>query len=162
LLQGRARADGIQSLVALATPEFASTLVQRAPDGSLPPQTPELLAKMVPPMFAALQRVLAPLLPDGKLREPGFVQVGSFVWLFVLVLVPSGMVTTCSTCGPAMGDCSVSCGAHYWLEGRVYWRYCLIEMFAALQPVLAPLLPDGTLCEPGFLQVGSVVLCLAA
>jgi hypothetical protein len=35
-------------------------------------------------------------------------------------------------------------------------------MFAALQPVLAPLLPDGTLCEPGFLQVGSVVLCLAA
>jgi hypothetical protein len=26
-------------------------------------------------MFAALQRALAPLLPDGKLREPGFVQV---------------------------------------------------------------------------------------
>jgi uncharacterized protein YjeT (DUF2065 family) len=75
--QGRARADGIQSLVALATPAFAATLVQRAPDGSLPPQTPELLAKMVPPMFAALQRVLAPLLPDGKLREPGFVQVSA-------------------------------------------------------------------------------------
>jgi hypothetical protein len=70
--------------VALATPEFAATLVQRAPDGSLPPQTPELLAKMVPPMFGALQRVLAPLLPDGKLQEPGFVQVGTRA-LLVLV-----------------------------------------------------------------------------
>ena len=74
--QGRARADGIQSVVALATTEFAATLVQRNPDGSLPPQTPELLAKLVPPMFGALQRALAPLLPDGKLQEPGFVQVG--------------------------------------------------------------------------------------
>ena len=66
----------MQCLVALSTAEFAATLVQRASDGSLPRQTPELLAKMVPPMFAAVQRVLAPLLPDGKLREPGFVQVG--------------------------------------------------------------------------------------
>jgi hypothetical protein len=85
-VQGRARADGIQSLVALATPEFAATLVQRGPDGSLPPQTPELLAKMVPPMFGALQRVLAPLLPDGKLREPGFVQVCCYV-LYALMCV---------------------------------------------------------------------------
>lgn len=64
-------------MVALATPSFSESLIQRNPDGSLPPQTPELLAKMVPPMFAALQRVLAPLLVEtqGRLQEPGFVQV---------------------------------------------------------------------------------------
>lgn len=77
--QGRSRADGIQSVVALATPAFSESLIQRNPDGSLPPQTPELLSKMVPPMFAAVQRVLAPLLPEGKLREPAFVQVGTLL-----------------------------------------------------------------------------------
>jgi len=79
ITQGRARADGIQTVVALATPSFSETLIQRNPDGSLPPQTPELLSKMVPPMFAALQRTLAPLLVEqqGRLHEPAFVQVRS-------------------------------------------------------------------------------------
>eukprot|EP00878_Enallax_costatus_P045432 GHUV01054729.1.p1 GENE.GHUV01054729.1~~GHUV01054729.1.p1 ORF type:complete len:202 (+),score=84.88 GHUV01054729.1:274-879(+) len=74
---GRSRADGCQTVVALATPEFSSTLVRRNPDGTLPPQTPELLAQMVPPMFAAVQKVLQPLLRDrqGRLQEPAFVQV---------------------------------------------------------------------------------------
>lgn len=78
-MQSRARADGIQTVVALATPSFSKTLIQRNPDGSLPPQTPELLSKMVPPMFAALQRTLAPLLVEqqGRLHEPAFVQVRS-------------------------------------------------------------------------------------
>lgn len=77
--QGRGRADGIQTVVALATPAFSEALIQRNPDGSLPPQTPELLSKMVPPMFAALQRTLAPLLAEeaGRLHEPAFVQVGA-------------------------------------------------------------------------------------
>lgn len=76
-LKGRSRADGIQTLVALATPSFSESLIERNPDGSLPRQTPELLAKMVPPMFAAVQRTLAPVLVEahGRLREPAFVQV---------------------------------------------------------------------------------------
>jgi hypothetical protein len=77
-MQGRGRADGIQTVVALATSSFSESLIQRNPDGSLPPQTPELLSKMVPPMFAAVQRTLAPLLVEeqGRLHEPAFVQVG--------------------------------------------------------------------------------------
>jgi hypothetical protein len=76
--QGRQRADGIQTVVALATPSFSESLIQRNADGSLPPQTPELLTKMVPPMFAALQHALGPLLLEdqGRLHEPAFVQVG--------------------------------------------------------------------------------------
>lgn len=64
--------------MALATPSFSEALIERRPDGSLPPQTPELLSKMVPPMFEALQRTLAPLLVEeqGRLQEPAFVQVG--------------------------------------------------------------------------------------
>jgi hypothetical protein len=75
--QGRQRADGIQTVVTLATPSFSESLIQRNADGSLPPQTPELLAKMVPPMFAALQHALGPLLVEnqGRLHEPAFVQV---------------------------------------------------------------------------------------
>lgn len=80
-MQGRSRADGIQTVVALATSSFSESLIQRNPDGSLPRQTPELLSKMVPPMFAAVQRALAPLLAEqqGRLHEPAFVQVG-VVW----------------------------------------------------------------------------------
>jgi hypothetical protein len=88
--QGRGRADGIQTVVALATSGFSESLIQRNPDGSLPPQAPELLAKMVPPMFAALQRTLAPLLAEeaGRLHEPAFVQVRGW-WCFVpAVLFP--------------------------------------------------------------------------
>ena len=68
--------------MALATPGFSESLIERRPDGSLPPQTPELLSKMVPPMFAALQRALAPLLVEqqGRLQEPAFVQVGVRGW----------------------------------------------------------------------------------
>jgi hypothetical protein len=78
-VQGRSRADGVQTVVALATPAFSESLIQRSPDGSLPRQTPELLAKMVPPMFAAVQHALAPLLAasQGRLHEPAFVQVGA-------------------------------------------------------------------------------------
>lgn len=67
----------MQSVVAVATPAFAESLLERTADGSLPPQTPELLARMVPPMFGALQRALAPLLQaqGGRLQEPAFVQV---------------------------------------------------------------------------------------
>jgi hypothetical protein len=63
--------------VALATPAFSESLIQRNADGSLPRQTPELLAQLVPPMFAALQKALAPLLTaqHGRLQEPAFVQV---------------------------------------------------------------------------------------
>jgi hypothetical protein len=65
-------------VVALSTSAFSEKLIQRNADGSLPPQTPELLAQMVPPMFAAVQKVLQPLLQEeqGKLQEPAFVQVG--------------------------------------------------------------------------------------
>jgi hypothetical protein len=71
--------------VALATPSFSEALIERRPDGSLPPQTPELLSKMVPPMFEALQRTLAPLLVEeqGRLQEPAFVQVGGWSMLIV-------------------------------------------------------------------------------
>eukprot|EP00878_Enallax_costatus_P020481 GHUV01021655.1.p1 GENE.GHUV01021655.1~~GHUV01021655.1.p1 ORF type:complete len:467 (+),score=105.63 GHUV01021655.1:386-1786(+) len=90
---GRSRADGCQTVVALATPEFSSTLVRRNPDGTLPPQTPELLAQMVPPMFAAVQKVLQPLLRDrqGRLQEPAFVQVGqgwAVMWDYGMFVMP--------------------------------------------------------------------------
>lgn len=85
-LQGRGRADGIQTVVAIATPSFSESLIERRPDGSLPPQTPELLSKMVPPIFEALQRTLSPLLVEdqGRLQEPAFVQVGRGSFCLVL------------------------------------------------------------------------------
>lgn len=115
-------------MVALATTEFAATLVQRNPDGSLPPQTPELLAKLVPPMFGALQRALAPLLPDGKLQEPGFVQV-TICYLVIYVLYVLCLLFAITFSARA--------------------KDCLCRW-------VAPLLPDGKLQEPGFVQVGGV------
>ncbi len=90
LLQGRGRADGMQTLVAVSTTAFAEQLISRNADGSLPPQTPELLAGLVPPMFAALRRALAPLLADseGQLQEPAFVQVHR--WGSALPAAPFG------------------------------------------------------------------------
>ncbi len=60
-MQGRARPDGLQSIVALASPEFSAELLQPGPDGALPPQTPEYLAKLAPQLFEALQAALKPL-----------------------------------------------------------------------------------------------------
>jgi hypothetical protein len=81
-MQGRQRVDSLQSLVALTTPHFAEQLCPRNADGSLPPQTPELLAGLMDPVQDALQQVLAPVLrrmPEGsqQLPEPVFKQVGA-------------------------------------------------------------------------------------
>jgi len=70
--QGRARADGIQCMIAVATPAFSARLSPRSADGSLPPQTPELLAQMAPALHDALRGALRAA--GISLPEPAFIQ----------------------------------------------------------------------------------------
>jgi predicted NAD/FAD-dependent oxidoreductase len=74
---GRARQDGLQTYVAIATPQFSAEVLARAhsddpqglrpdgrrkQDGSWPPQTAEYLASLVAPMRQALEEALRPAL----------------------------------------------------------------------------------------------------
>jgi hypothetical protein len=81
-LQGRARPDGAQCIVALAAPALSAKLAPRAADGSLPPQTPEMLAALAPVLHDALRRALAAA--GVQLPEPAYIQAhrcGLHSWL---------------------------------------------------------------------------------
>jgi hypothetical protein len=70
--QGRARPDGAQCLVAIASPSFSRDLCPRGSDGALPPQTPELLSQLAPALHDALRHALARA--GLELPEPCFIQ----------------------------------------------------------------------------------------
>jgi hypothetical protein len=70
--QGRAAPGGAQCVVALATPAFSRHLAPRSADGSLPPQTPELLAALAPALVDALKEVVEAV--GIELPRPAFVQ----------------------------------------------------------------------------------------
>jgi len=73
-VQGRARDDGHECWVALATPEFARSLLEKGPvsvDGKYNPQTQEYLQSLLPIMLEEVMGLL-PVLGAKHIQAPCF------------------------------------------------------------------------------------------
>lgn len=130
---GRARQDGLQTYVAIATPQFSAEVLARAhsddpqglradgrrqSDGAWPPQTPEYLASLVGPMRQALDEALRPALLRRQeeqrrrtgmgdappLPEPAFAQVHRWGGAFPVRALGAPCLRADSSALAACGD----------------------------------------------------------